>query len=146
YRPPGPVTEQSLFRRVCPRRRLQPVDGQMADHAMGSCGRFGRADRYTTDRTHLLVYHFKDKKTSPMEVIHLILGKANPMRMNGVNKVVHEMATNQVLRGYPVEVWGITANTTHDYPKRNFITRLFHRGINPFHVDKELKGALLEKK
>jgi glycosyltransferase involved in cell wall biosynthesis len=81
-----------------------------------------------------------------MEIIHLILGKANPMRMNGVNKVVHEMATNQVLRGYPVEVWGITARPVHDYPERNFATRLFRSGKNPFHVDPELKRALLEKK
>jgi glycosyltransferase involved in cell wall biosynthesis len=81
-----------------------------------------------------------------MEVIHLILGKANPMRMNGVNKVVHEMATNQVLRGYPVEVWGITSNPVHDYPERNFPTRLFLSAINPFHVSRELKQALLEKK
>src|ERR1700761_692708 len=115
----------------------------MDDHAMESGRRTRGADRYTTDRTHLLVHHFKDKKIPLMEVIHLILGKANPMRMNGVNKVVHEMATNQVLRGYPVEVWGITASTTHDYPKRNFTTRLFLRGMNPFHMDDELKQALL---
>jgi glycosyltransferase involved in cell wall biosynthesis len=80
-----------------------------------------------------------------MEIIHLILGKANPMRMNGVNKVVHEMATNQVLRGYPVEVWGITAKPVHDYPARNFTTRLFRSRTNPFHIDPELKRALLEK-
>ena len=24
-----------------------------------------------------------------MEIIHIVLGKANPERMNGVNKVVH---------------------------------------------------------
>jgi glycosyltransferase involved in cell wall biosynthesis len=81
-----------------------------------------------------------------MEIIHLILGKANPMRMNGVNKVVHEMATNQVWQGYPVEVWGITSRPVHDYPERNFTTRLFRSRRNPFRVDPELKRALLEKK
>jgi glycosyltransferase involved in cell wall biosynthesis len=81
-----------------------------------------------------------------MEVIHLILGKANPMRMNGVNKVVHEMATNQVLCGFPVEVWGITASMVHDYPERNFPTRLFPSAINPFHISRDLKQALLLKK
>ena len=81
-----------------------------------------------------------------MEIIHLILGKANPERMNGVNKVVHEMATNQVLQGYSVEVWGITASLLHDYPERNFTTRLFSVCRNPFRFDPELKRALLERK
>ena len=55
-----------------------------------------------------------------MEIIHIILGKANPERMNGVNKVVHEMASNQTQRGYEVMVWGITTNPVHDYPERGF--------------------------
>ena len=49
-----------------------------------------------------------------MEIIHLILGKANPNRMNGVNKVVHELATTQVEKGISAEVWGITDNPVHD--------------------------------
>ena len=61
-----------------------------------------------------------------MEIIHLILGKANPERMNGVNKVVHEMATNQVQRGYLVQVWGITPKPVHDYPDRIFTTCLLY--------------------
>jgi glycosyltransferase involved in cell wall biosynthesis len=81
-----------------------------------------------------------------MEIIHLILGKANPERMNGVNKVVHEMATNQVLHGYPVQVWGITAHTEHDYPDRIFTTRLFQSYPNSFRLDPMLKQALLDHK
>ena len=81
-----------------------------------------------------------------MEIIHLILGKANPDRMNGVNKVVHEFATNQVQRGYKVQVWGITAKPVHDYPERIFKTELFRHFKNPFKVDKNLKTALVEKK
>jgi glycosyltransferase involved in cell wall biosynthesis len=81
-----------------------------------------------------------------MEVIHLILGKANPERMNGVNRVVNEMASNQVQFGYTVQVWGITANTVHDYPERNFTTVLFKAYKNPFRVDKDLKAALLAKR
>jgi len=45
-----------------------------------------------------------------MRVIHVVLGKANPDRMNGVNQVVHHLATEQVERGDEVEVWGITAD------------------------------------
>jgi hypothetical protein len=32
-----------------------------------------------------------------MEIVHLILGKANPDRMNGVNKVVYQLATYQTI-------------------------------------------------
>ena len=81
-----------------------------------------------------------------MEIIHLILGKANPERMNGVNRVVHEMATIQTVLGYRVQVWGITANTVHDYPERVFTTRLFQSYKNPFVMGKELQKALLQNK
>ncbi|OWY20104.1 hypothetical protein C7N43_24350 [Sphingobacteriales bacterium UPWRP_1] len=79
-----------------------------------------------------------------MEIIHIILGKANPLRMNGVNKVVHELATRQTEAGMNVQVWGITANLAHDYPQRNFATRLFKASGNPFVPPAELKEALFE--
>ncbi len=77
-----------------------------------------------------------------MEVIHLVLGKVNPQRMNGVNKVVYELATRQHAAGTRVEVWGITANPVHDYPERSFTTRLFKASRNPFGISAELKQAL----
>lgn len=60
-----------------------------------------------------------------MEIIHIILGKANPNRMNGVNKVVNSLATYQSQLGYKVSVWGITKNPVHDYPDRIYNTALF---------------------
>lgn len=81
-----------------------------------------------------------------MEIIHIILGKANPDRMNGVNRVVHEMASNQVRLGYAVQVWGITAQPVHDYPERNFTTVLFRSYRNPFKAGAALKAALTAKK
>jgi glycosyltransferase involved in cell wall biosynthesis len=81
-----------------------------------------------------------------MEVIHLILGKANPERMNGVNRVVHEMATNQEHFGYGVQVWGMTKVPNHDYPKRNFKTILYKKYRNPFTVDPLLLAELQRKK
>ncbi|OUJ69829.1 glycosyltransferase family 4 protein [Hymenobacter crusticola] len=77
-----------------------------------------------------------------MKVIHLILGKANPERMNGVNKVVHALATQQHRAGWNVEVWGITADVTSNYPAREFSTRLFRAQRNPFQLAKELIAAL----
>ncbi|MBW2154619.1 MAG: glycosyltransferase [Deltaproteobacteria bacterium] len=59
-----------------------------------------------------------------MKIIHLVLGKANPNKGNGVNKLVHFLATSQMNAGYDVEVWGIThnANVQHSH---NYTLRLF---------------------
>lgn len=80
-----------------------------------------------------------------MEIIHLVLGKANPDRLNGVNKVVFNMATEQTKAGKNVQVWGITDNPVHDYPERNFRTELFQASRFPFTVDKTLVEAIKEK-
>jgi len=77
-----------------------------------------------------------------MEIIHLILGKGNPQRMNGVNKVVHELATKQTLAGESVEVWGITANPVHNYPHREYFTRLYQSKKNPYVLAPELRAAI----
>lgn len=83
--------------------------------------------------------------TTP-EIIHLVLGKANPNRMNGVNKVVFQLATQQALAGKKVSVWGITRNPEHTYEARAFHTRLFRKGNTPFGISRELKQALTAKK
>ncbi len=80
-----------------------------------------------------------------MEIIHLILGKANPERMNGVNKVVYQLATQQAAAAKRVAVWGITKDLSVNYGKRNFTTLLFQAYDNPFKIDRELKKALLSK-
>ncbi len=77
-----------------------------------------------------------------MEIIHLILGKANPLRMNGVNKVVHELATKQQAAGFTVSVWGITAMPIHDYPARTYDTSLFKKRRNPFNLPQDLARAI----
>ena len=79
-----------------------------------------------------------------MEIIHVILGKANPNRMNGVNRVVNSLATYQTQLGINVSVWGITKNTIHDYPKRNYKTILF-KEISKFILPKGIEVAIAEK-
>lgn len=79
-----------------------------------------------------------------MEIIHVVLGKANPERMNGVNKVVHELAERQAARGQNVSVWGISASTDHNYPPRSYITRLFRRRPFPFLLPASLVAAVHE--
>jgi glycosyltransferase involved in cell wall biosynthesis len=79
-----------------------------------------------------------------MEIIHILLGKANPDRLNGVNKVVYNLATEQTKAGRDVQVWGITTNPVHDYPERNFITLLFQAKNFPFSIHDELRKAILK--
>ena len=61
-----------------------------------------------------------------MKIIHLVLGKGNPNRMNGVNKVAYQLATTQTEMGHDVTLWGIANDLHKNYPERNFKTVLFH--------------------
>ncbi|MFT4739727.1 MAG: glycosyltransferase involved in cell wall biosynthesis [Marivirga sp.] len=81
-----------------------------------------------------------------MEIIHIVLGKANPARMNGVNKVVYQLATNQAKVGKKVSVWGITKDLSVNYDKRPFATVLFQEAKNPFMLAKEFKQQAIGKK
>jgi len=81
-----------------------------------------------------------------MEVIHIVLGKANPERLNGVNKVVYQLASNQSKQLIDVSIWGITKELTVNYKERNFKTKLFKKNLNPFYLNKFLKDSILSKK
>jgi len=76
-------------------------------------------------------------------IIHIILGKANPNRMNGVNKVVYQLANAQREIGEKVQVWGITKDpkSSSDYA-REFHLSLFKKQINPFGIDAKLVKAI----
>jgi len=80
-----------------------------------------------------------------MEIIHLILGKANPQRMNGVNKVVYQLATHQKKQGRNVSIWGITKNLSRNFDEREFETRLYPASKNPFGVSVQLREAIKQK-
>ncbi len=71
-----------------------------------------------------------------MKIIHLVLGKANPQRMNGVNKVAHHHAEYLHKLGYDVEIWGITHSPSEpvierEVPTRLFRTQFYIRGLDP---------------
>jgi glycosyltransferase involved in cell wall biosynthesis len=71
-----------------------------------------------------------------MKIIHLVLGKANPNRMNGVNKVAHYHATYLHRLGIETEIWGITRSPEAPVTDREVPTRLFRaqsviRGLDP---------------
>lgn len=61
-----------------------------------------------------------------MKIVHVVLGKVNTNKMNGVNKVVDNLAKSQVGLGHQVTIWGITKNPIHSYPERNYATILFY--------------------
>lgn len=73
---------------------------------------------------------------------HVVLGKANPARMNGVNVVVHELARAQAQAGIDVEVWGITADPDAPTPGRTYRLRLFRKSRNPFLAPRSLRDAI----
>mgnify|MGYP001471173978 CR=1 FL=1 len=88
------------------------------------------------------------------KIIHLILGRADPNSLNGVNVVVHNIATVQQKQGCDVEVWGITKNINladHEliYPLYLFKPMSFRFSKNNKLIDKilenEKKGIWLEK-
>lgn len=77
-----------------------------------------------------------------MEIVHLILGRANPNRMNGVNRVVHNLATAQASVGEIVSVWGITDSfDKEDDLDRSYLTNWF-ASKGRFIVCKDLKEAI----
>ncbi len=76
-----------------------------------------------------------------MKIIHITLGKANPNKMNGVNKVVNSLANAQAQLGHSVEVWGITKNPTHNYPNRLYKTVLF-KDLAKFTIPEGFEEAL----
>ncbi|MEL6864885.1 MAG: glycosyltransferase [Bacteroidota bacterium] len=77
-----------------------------------------------------------------MRIIHLVLGKANPLRMNGVNQVAHYLAKTQSAMGHEVLLWGITKSEKHDYPPRRYQTILFQPPKRPFALSEELAAAI----
>ena len=77
-----------------------------------------------------------------MEVIHCILGKANPKRLNGVNRVVHQLASEQAESGRKVRLFGISKNLDHDYGQRAYSTEIFLPHRNPFFIHSDLKTTI----
>lgn len=76
------------------------------------------------------------------KIIHIALGKANPERPNGVNKVVNSLVSHQVCNGFNAEFWGISFSNKHNYPNRNYRTNLFMDQRLKFRLDKALEEAI----
>ncbi len=77
-----------------------------------------------------------------MKIIEVVLGKANPERMNGINQVAHYLSTALTELGHEVTLWGIASNTRHDYPPRNYHTLLFQQLPQKWKLDPRLLRAI----
>lgn len=75
-------------------------------------------------------------------IIHIVLGKANPNRQNGVNKVVNKVASEQAKTEKNVQLWGISFCNKHNYPTRNYETLIFRDYKNKFKIDVNLVKAI----
>lgn len=80
-----------------------------------------------------------------LNIIHLVLGKGNPNRMNGVNKVAFYLANTQSMQGHHVEVWGITKTPSDPADYEHLYTlKLFMDYGYGTRLSKKLKSALKE--
>jgi glycosyltransferase involved in cell wall biosynthesis len=77
-------------------------------------------------------------------VIHITLGKANPERANGINVIVHELASAFSRSGICIEVWGLTPTPTVETPERPYLLKLFRRKALGVPLDSKLRAALEE--
>lgn len=80
--------------------------------------------------------------SNKMHIIHLVLGKANPKRMNGVNKVAYQLASSQTDLGLNVSLWGIANTLEVNYGDRNFETKVFQQYKNKLILDSNLVNAI----
>jgi glycosyltransferase involved in cell wall biosynthesis len=77
-----------------------------------------------------------------MRIVHILQGKANLETLNGVNKVVHWMATSQLQQGHSVEVWGLAASMPPPPHPRKYNLRIFPVTRLPVTLGREIKAAL----
>lgn len=78
-----------------------------------------------------------------MQIIHIIPGKANPNTANGVNKLVHSVATEQIRQGFKVLVVGVASNTEKRHSP-SYSYHLYKKCINPMAYPKGMLEYLLE--
>lgn len=78
-----------------------------------------------------------------IKIYHIVSGKANPDTMNGVNKVVHALATEQTKLGFDVTVLAIANNTEQrHYPIYGY--KLYQKNKIPWKFNAEALLMLIE--
>lgn len=117
--------------------------------AMGDKGRRRQRALYTLERYVAGVADCWEALAEPRprvparaRIVHVLPGKANPERLNGVNRAVHELAAAQVGAGRAVEVWGLTPRPDAPTPARPYTLRLFRWRRPRPRLDPDLRRAL----
>lgn len=79
-----------------------------------------------------------------MKIVHIVFGKANPERMNGINRIVHELVSAMHADRLDAELWGITPDPGAPTPPRSYPLRLFKSGASRWKLGSELERSLRE--
>lgn len=77
-----------------------------------------------------------------MRIIHVIPGTADPNTANGVNKVVHWLATNMVAQGHACEVWTLLAVEQPPTHAHTYKLVAFPKSRSQFGLTEDLRAAL----
>jgi glycosyltransferase involved in cell wall biosynthesis len=77
-----------------------------------------------------------------LRIIHIIPGTADPNTANGVNKVVHWLATNMVAQGHACEVWILLDTEEPPTHARTYKLVAFRKSRSQFGLTEDLRGAL----
>jgi glycosyltransferase involved in cell wall biosynthesis len=77
-----------------------------------------------------------------LRIIHVIPGTADPNTANGVNKVVHWLATNMVAQGHACEVWILLETEQPPTHARTYQLVAFPKSRSKFGLTEDLREAL----
>lgn len=116
---------------------------------LGAAGRARQRAHYTVERYAAEVAELLDEVAGPRpspetRIVHVVLGKANVARANGVNRVVDQLARAQVRAGRNVAIWGLTPTPAAPAGPRPYTLELFRRGRVRLALDVELRRAIDE--
>jgi glycosyltransferase involved in cell wall biosynthesis len=121
--------------------------------AMGRAGRRRQRRCFSVERyCREFAGHYdslaRDRRHAPLpydtRIVHLVLGKANPERLNGVSRAVHYLAAAQAAAGRALEVWGLTPTPEAAAGERPYPLRLFRRGRLRGLLPRELRRAIAQ--
>jgi glycosyltransferase involved in cell wall biosynthesis len=79
-----------------------------------------------------------------MRFVHLLNDSADPRSVNGVNKVVHWLASTQVEMGWSSEIWALRPNDEESTHERNYPLRVFRKTKSRFLLSDQLRAAIEE--
>jgi glycosyltransferase involved in cell wall biosynthesis/thymidylate kinase len=103
-----------------------------------------RADRAIRDRSLGRVLDGRSPDLADPLIIHIVRGKADPNTLNGVNRIVHGLATAQASDGRNVQVWGLShspEDVRHDHKYPLGVFRAFGFRLRP---PPEIRAAIAQ--